>query len=295
MEIVIKRLSDCPLKDGLEAYNRGFEGYFYNQKKDLDSFSKRFGLEELSPEYSVVAYCEGRPAGIVLSGIKRINGEVVAWNGGTGVAKELRGKGVGRKLMEAALNIYREHNVQYATLEALSKNEDAIRLYEHLGFEVKKRLKFLQYNEAFTGKVFDFPQSNYQIEYVLPCELTGIEFYLDKTPWQTHKNNIHDANAIILRDEDNHIAGYSLFKRIYQEGELKNIGLLQLEVEEKRQDKTDVIKQLLKHSFSPLDRSFQRTTVNTLDDHKLLLDVLAECGFEEWEEQVWMIKDLSQS
>ncbi|MGA9225918.1 MAG: GNAT family N-acetyltransferase [Mesobacillus sp.] len=291
MQIEIKKLSDCPLKDGVEAYNRGFEGYFYNQTKDIESFSKRFGLDELSPEYSVVAYYEGQPAGIVLSGIKKVNGEMVAWNGGTGVAKELRGKGVGRKLMNAVIDIYRENDVRYATLEAISRNESAIELYKKIGYNVKKRLKFLQFNEVFNAQIFETPNSNYQIDPVSPQELAAVHFYQHQSPWQNQ--NLHDASAIVLRDEHNQIAGYSLYKKMYKEGEIASIGLLQLEVAENRSDTADIINTLLKHSFFPLDRAFQRTTVNTPDDKTQLLEILQECGFKEWEEQVWMIKDMA--
>jgi ribosomal protein S18 acetylase RimI-like enzyme len=295
MKIEMKRLSDCPLKDAVNAYNAGFEGYFYEQSKTIESFSKRFGMEDLSPEHSVVAYYDGVPAGIVLSGMKKIDGEFVAWNGGTGVAKELRGKGVGKRLMHEAISIYRENDVRYATLEALSKNEAAIRLYEQLGYEVKKRLKFLQYNGIHDEKIFGTANAHYQIQAVTPIELSEVDFYRNKTPWQTHKDNIHDGNAIILRDEKDTIVGYSLYKKMYKEGEVASIGLLQLEAAENRPDVADIIKTLLKHSFSPWDRPFQRTTVNTPDDHNQLLTVLAECGFNEWEEQVWMIKDLAES
>lgn len=292
MKIEIKRLSDCPLKDGVEAYNRGFEGYFYNQTKDIDSFAKRFGLEDLSPEYSVVAYHEGMPVGIVLSGIKTINGEMVAWNGGTGVAKELRGKGVGKRLMNATLEIYREKGVRYATLEAISRNEDAIQLYKGLGYELKNYLKFLQSNEVLSAEVFETRISSYKIEHVSPLELPGIDFYQHQHPWQNQ--NLHDASALILRDQQNRIAGYSLTKRNYKEGEVASIGLLQLETAKGRPDTADIMKTLLRHSFSPLDRGFQRTTVNTPADHVQLLEVLQECSFEQWEEQVWMVKDMKK-
>jgi ribosomal protein S18 acetylase RimI-like enzyme len=292
MNIEIRRLSDCPLKDGVEAYNRGFEGYFYNQTKDIDSFARRFGLEDISPEYSVVAYHDGMPVGIVLSGIKTINGEKVAWNGGTGVAKELRGKGVGKQLMNATLEIYREKGVRYATLEAISRNEGAIQLYKGLGYELKKHLKFLQFNEVLPAEIFETVNSSYQIEHVSPLELTGIDFYQHQHPWQNQ--NLHDASALVLRDEQNRIAGYSLTKRNYKEGEVASIGLLQLETAEGRPDTAEIMKTLLKHSFSPLERAFQRTTVNTPEDQVQLLEVLQDCGFEQWEEQVWMVKDMKQ-
>lgn len=294
MKVEIKRLSDCPLKDGVEAYNRGFEGYFYDQSKTIETFSSRFGLEGISPEHSVIVYHEGKPAGIVLSGIKKINGELIAWNGGTGIAMELRGKGIGKQLMNAALDIYRENQVKYATLEAISRNEGAISLYQSLGFELVKRMKFLQYNEPFPEGTFD-TTANYQVELVSPAELSKVHFYQHKTSWQNHKDNVHGGNAVILRNEQNEIVGYSLFKKFYKEGAVASIGLLQLEVAEGRDDRLDSMKTLLKHSFAPLDRSFQRTTVNTPEEYTELLEFLVTSGFKQWEEQVWMIKELNIS
>ncbi|MBT2680400.1 GNAT family N-acetyltransferase [Bacillus sp. ISL-35] len=291
MKVQIKRLSECPLKDGVEAYNRGFEGYFYDQSKTTETFANRFGLDGLSPEHSLIAYYEGRPAGIVLSGIKKINGEVIAWNGGTGIAKELRGKGIGKQLMNAALDIYKENQVKYATLEAISRNEGAIQLYQSLGFKLVKKLKFLQFNEPFPEGTFD-TAANYHIELASPAELGKVHFYRHKTSWQNHKDNVNGGNAVILRDEQNEVVGYSLFKKFYKEEEVANIGLLQLEVASGREDRVDMMKTLLKHSFAPLDLAFQRTTVNTPEEDTELLELLGASGFKQWEEQVWMIKEL---
>lgn len=293
MEIEIRKLSDCPLQDGVEAFNAGFEGYFHEQRVDIHSLAKRFGQEDLSPDYSVVAYHDGKPSGIVISGIKEMGGEIVAWNGGTGVAKELRGKGIGKKLMEAALEIYKENHVRFATLEALTKNEAAIHLYEQMGYSVTQRLKFLKYNEAFAEDPFR-SESSHAVEIVSPAELTAIDFYLHKTPWQTHASNVRDGHAAILRDGKNGIAGYSFYKKQYKEGKVASISLFQLEAAEDRPDKTEVMKALLAHTFAPLQGEVKRTTFNLRDDNDDLLELLIENGFKEWEEQVWMIKELGE-
>lgn len=293
MEIEIRKLSDCPLHDGVEAFNSGFEGYFHEQRVTIDSFAKRFGLEDLSPEYSLLAYHDGKPSGIIISGIKEIGGEVVAWNGGTGVATELRGRGVGKKLMDALLEVYKENNVRFATLEALSKNEAAIQLYKKMGFSVKNSLKFLRYDGAFSENPFR-SDSLYAVEIASPAMLTAIDFYLHKTPWQTHASNVRDGQAAVLRNEQNDILGYALFKKQYKEGKVAAISLFQLEVAQDRSDKMELIKTLLNQSFAPFDREVKRTTFNLRDDNKDLLDLLRESGFTEWEEQVWMIKDLAK-
>lgn len=293
MEIEIRKLSDCPLQDGVEAFNSGFEGYFHEQRVTIDSFAKRFGLEDLSPEFSLLAYHDGKPSGIIISGIKEIGGDVVAWNGGTGVATELRGRGVGKKLMDALLEVYKENNVRFATLEALSKNEAAIHLYKKMGYSVMNSLKFLRYDGAFAENPFR-SDSLYTVEIASPAMLTAIDFYLHKTPWQTHASNVRDGQAAVLRNEQNDILGYALFKKQYKEGKVAAISLFQLEVAQDRSDKMELIKTLLNQSFAPLDREVKRTTFNLRDDNKDLLNLLRESGFTEWEEQVWMIKDLAE-
>ena len=128
--ITIKRLSQCTLEDAVVAWNKGFEGYYFDMTTTVDFFTRRLILEGLSPSLSVIAYDDERPVGIILNGIRLINGKKVSWNGGTGVDPEYRGKGVGKKLIEAVLAIYEVEGVEVATLEAVKENVKAISLYE---------------------------------------------------------------------------------------------------------------------------------------------------------------------
>ena len=51
------------------------------------------------------------------------------------VETELQGRGIGRKLMEAALRHPRLAGARRIFLQVWEENERALRLYEHLGFE----------------------------------------------------------------------------------------------------------------------------------------------------------------
>lgn len=293
VSLKIKKLSNCTILEAVTAYNLGYEGYYYNQVKTIDTFSRRFGLDEISPDYSVIAFYDDKPIGIALGGIREIGHEIVGWNGGTGVATEFRNKGIGKELMLALLTIYKENNVTMATLEALCKNNAAINLYKSLGYEIESNLKFLQFNEPILDDTFKCKMpSNYRIETVPPVELNNVALYRHHTPWPTYWANIHDGSAVIVYDHNHEILGYSLYKRIYNNNKLVSIGLFQLEVVPEREDSNEIIKILLAHSFSPLSSSLQRTTVNILEENHRLLTVLENSGFLEWEEQVWMVKRL---
>ena len=69
-----------------------------------------------------------------------------AWEGfrhsgrlGMGIAPEFRGKGIGRRLMDATIDGAREAGLTRVGLEVFSSNTNAIKLYERYGFEYEGR------------------------------------------------------------------------------------------------------------------------------------------------------------
>lgn len=74
------------------------------------------------------------------------------WEIGIGVANDAKGKGVGRRLIEALIEKAREENILKISLRVLGSNESARGFYEHLGFTQEGHLK----NEfLINGKLID--------------------------------------------------------------------------------------------------------------------------------------------
>lgn len=71
------------------------------------------------------------------------------------LTKEVTGKGVGRKLMEFAIEMARQQHKDYIWLKAMDSSQNAIRFYESLGFEIcgTSRLDFEQMKTEFLGMV----------------------------------------------------------------------------------------------------------------------------------------------
>jgi diamine N-acetyltransferase len=71
------------------------------------------------------------------------------------LTKEATGKGVGRRLMEFAIEMARQQHKDYVWLKAMDSSHDAIRFYESLGFEIcgTSRLDFEQMKTEFLGMV----------------------------------------------------------------------------------------------------------------------------------------------
>jgi len=292
--LTIKRLSECTWEEATKAWNRGFEGYYFDATSTVERFAHRIGMEGLSPALSVVGFVDGEPVGLVLSGVRTIDGKKVAWNGGTGVATEFRRQGVGRKLMEALLSLYREEGVDIATLEAFRQNEKAIALYQQMGYKIVDHLLFLQTVDVLPLHPFGSPEDQpYRIQKGIPHDVRALSFYHSMAPWQTQWAGIRDGEALVAQDTDGQTAGYALFKRTFDEaGKLASIVLMQCAADPSREDGEAVVRCLLSHVFAPFEYVCRRTTFNFPARHQLVVHVLEQAGFQPSTEQVYMMLHL---
>jgi GNAT superfamily N-acetyltransferase len=291
METVrIKRMSECTLNEALQAWNEGFKGYFANVTMTLDGFLARMANENLSPELSVLAIVDGEPAGIVLNGCRTSGGRRVAWNGGTAVVPAHRRRGIGRRLIEASLDIYREQQVTLATLEAIAENEKAIELYRQMGYAVVCRLAVL---ERKGGSAAPEAGSSPAVQYE-PCrpqEAARLDFYAPLTPWQTQWMSVRDGEAFIVRDADGQAAAYAIFRRGFDAAHAHtSTTLYQCAVRPDRQDRQELLPGLLSRVFAG-GPNLTRRAFNIPADHEAVSRLAAD-GFETVATQVFMARAL---
>jgi ribosomal protein S18 acetylase RimI-like enzyme len=125
--------SDFGLATLAAVFTAGYEGYFV--PLHVDEAALRFMVDawDIDLERSRVALEDGEAVGLAFLAVR---GES-AWIGGVGVASASRGRGIGRRLMEAVL----AEAPRPVTLEVIEQNEPAKRLYDRLGFEVVRLLE----------------------------------------------------------------------------------------------------------------------------------------------------------
>ena len=282
MNLQIKRLTECTIQEMITAWNKGFEGYFVQLEMTPEMFFNRLVNEGLSLPHSIVAFDGEVPVGIVLNGFRIINGKKTAWNGGTGIATEYRGKGVSTLLMEEILKIYEEEGCEVATLEAIKENERAIRLYARFGYEVTDSLVYL------AGILEGKNNSHLQTEFIRPEQLPTYSFYKQNVPWQCQWQSVKAGEAQIYFDGKQNPVGYSLFRRVWnQEGQLEKVFLFQVEL------LGEVTEETLKAVFTAITE--QQThpvsfmTVNASQSNSVI-QYLLEQGFKKTTEQVQMMK-----
>ncbi|CEG26564.1 GNAT family N-acetyltransferase [Bacillus sp. B-jedd] len=289
----IRRLADCSLKEVLAAWNAGFEGYFADMTMTYDAFLRRFPFEDLSPELSVVAFMDGEPAGLIVNGVRKIDGENTAWNGGTAVAVKYRKQGVGRALMEETLKLYKQEGVAFAMLEAIEGNDKAISLYESLGYKNVDRLEYLELK----GKHDQNPAApfnQYTFRKAAPLHAGMLPFYKGGNPWQTHWQSAKDAEAVILSDSSGKDAGYAYFKKSFNEnGEHIGTTVFQCEADETRDDAEDILQSLISYIFGSFNEDIRRVIVNLpLERSRLTHSVFKQNGFTPFISQVMMNRSM---
>lgn len=227
MNITYKPLSELPIKQASELWNKSFEGYIVNSSMPLDRFIARIGNDGLCMERSLACYVDGQPAGIVMNGFREYDGVLIARNGGTAIAPDYRGKGLGKAMMDANSAIYEEHGVQRAYLEAISTNEPAIKLYESVGYTLVDRLLIMGMEQAVMEPIVN--HTSYRTTRGLAIEAQGVPFYYPGEVWQTDIPNMKDGESVLVHDGDD-LVGYGLFKRSFDEqGKVTGITLFRFE------------------------------------------------------------------
>lgn len=287
----IRRLSDSSLSEAVKIWNEGFVGYFADMTLSIDAYLSRLHYLFVSPELSLIAFHENKPVGFLLNGIRDNKGRKTAWNGGTGVSADFRGAGIGKALVQAALELYRAHNVELATLEAICENERAIGLYQSFGYEIVDRLLFFQHDGAV---VFPDIDGRYSIKSATPYEVGRLEFYDDSTPWQTQWQTLTRGRgeALIVVDSAGDEVGYALYRRQFDEhGSLKGIAMHQCKVRSGYQTDADTVATAaLRRVYAPLDVSCHRTTNNFSASKTDTCRLLENAGFTTFAQQVHMLK-----
>ncbi|WKT78510.1 GNAT family N-acetyltransferase [Lysinibacillus fusiformis] len=277
----IKTVSQCTLEEVLRAWNKGFEGYFVPIHMTAEMFLQRLVGEGLSAEHSIVAFDHNEPIGIVVNGFRHMDGKKIAWNGGTGISPNYRGKGVSRLLMEETLAIYERENVEIATLEAIKENSVAIALYEKYGYVITDQLQFL--SGEYEAKVEH--TTAIRVEIIRPEQLPHVPFYQEDVPWQCSWHSVKQGEARVFYNEANDVLGYMLYKTAWdKQGELERVILYQLEVVEESN-----IQLLPRFLASVTAHKVNITAVNFLASNPAT-SYLVENGLKVTTEQVQMKK-----
>ncbi|MDF2649881.1 MAG: hypothetical protein K0Q73_5686 [Paenibacillus sp.] len=292
-KLTLRRLNTCTFDEALHLRNRGFEEYYQPMNTTLDALVQTFGIKHIQPEHSVVAYIDDKLAGFVFLAIKRVNGKLLAWNGGTGVFPEYRGRGVAKAMMVEADRVLTDLKVERALLEVITKNLNAIAAYERAGFRIADKLVGLKNTGAWKNSPVpaDVPKG-WSVRVGVPKAVSEIPFYQEMRPWGGQWHSLKEGESLIIQDEQEQIAAYALFIRKYgEDGKLFAIHLFQCEVAPNRTDRELIFRVCLNGVFGPWDVPIERFGVDLSASNPDLIELILGIGFEQLYEQHLMIRE----
>jgi len=151
MEVTSRTLADAPADVAARAQCRGFENYFVPVNLDAASFTARIEADNVDRHASWIYETADGPAGILLVARRGRTSRIAA----LGLAPELRGQGLGRQAMQAAIEQARERGDERMVLEVIASNEAALALYAGLGFERRRKLVGYRHPAAAAGEAGD--------------------------------------------------------------------------------------------------------------------------------------------
>ena len=290
--LVIKRFSELSFNEAISLWNESWKHYFSDMTMDLNRFLQKVTGEGISLENSVVAVYEGKLAGFVLNSFRTINGKQYVWNGGTAIAPDFRGMGIGKKLIAVCLEIYKEQNVDIARLEAIKENETAIKLYKKMGYQTFEELAFMQHEGEIS--VFNGLGSNVAVKNATMQEIKALSFFEPLTAWQTQFQSLKDFSCAMAMDGEKPV-GYVVYKKGYKEtGELAGIVLYQCAIDPEYHQEEEATANLINIAFSPEEGAVRRLTMNVPKKNNAINRLLNEAGFTKFVEQVHMERPIKK-
>lgn len=290
--LVIKRFSELSFNEAISLWNESWKHYFSDMTMDLNRFLQKVTGEGISLENSVVAVYEGKLAGFVLNSFRTINGKQYVWNGGTALAPDFRGMGIGKKLISVCLDIYEEQNVDIARLEAIKENETAIKLYEKMGYQTFEELAFIQHEGEISG--FKGLGPNVKVKNAVMQDIKSLSFFEPLTAWQTQFQSLKDFSCAIAMDMEKPV-GYAVYKKSFKEtGELAGIVLYQCAVDPEYHLDEEATASLIHFAFAPGEAGIRRLTMNIPKKDDALNRLLNEAGFSKFVEQVHMERPIKE-
>lgn len=150
-------LNDSDLIALHRCYLAAFSDYAVNMQASEKQFEQRLAHNGVRLDLSVGVFNEaGEMVGFTINGHELWQGEMTAYDSGTGVTPEYRRKGISEALFDWMLPKLKRHGIHQYLLEVITTNEPAVNLYRKLGFRQTRKLAVLRSNaplERFESKM----------------------------------------------------------------------------------------------------------------------------------------------
>src|SRR5215210_1225766 len=135
-DISKRPVAACTAAQVTDALTKSFEGYVVPVNISAGAYERRFRPENVDPFASYAYFWKIAPVAVVLVARRGWTSRIAAM----AVAPGVRGKGLGKRIMQGVIDEAVERGDRFVLLEVFEHNTPAVKLYEGLGFEPLRRL-----------------------------------------------------------------------------------------------------------------------------------------------------------
>jgi ribosomal protein S18 acetylase RimI-like enzyme len=180
MNIEYKFLSEKYIPELREAWHKAFANYQVDMSYlTLERMISRARMDRVDYNLSVGAFHNNEMCGFLIIGIDKINNVLSAFDAGTGVIPEYRGKGIAGAMFDFVVPKLKSKGVQNFILEVIQENQAAINTYKKTGFSISRNFKCYKLDtKNFTNEIESLPDVRIKSK-----EESDIENCLDFIEW----------------------------------------------------------------------------------------------------------------
>ena len=137
----VTHLGNTAFNDIMKCFLEAFEGYYVKMPTDYDYYKNRWKAAKVDFELSYGMFDGNKLVGFIIHAIDQREGGLIAFNTGTGVLPDYRGKRIVKSIYEYAIPELVKQGVTKSVLEVITANERAIKAYANIGFTIRKEFK----------------------------------------------------------------------------------------------------------------------------------------------------------
>lgn len=140
---------------------------------------------------SVAAFYENKMVGYTLVGIDDWQGTKTAFDAGTGIIKDHRGKGLAGKMFDFSLAELKKAGVKAFLLEVLQVNQPAIKAYQKAGFKITREFKCYQIKTS-EVKCKNNSKQSFHTRRIDKTEIQNAEGFINyPMSWETRMQSVN--------------------------------------------------------------------------------------------------------
>jgi ribosomal protein S18 acetylase RimI-like enzyme len=187
--LIVEKLENIEFDIIVDCFLKSFENYYVKFPTDKNYFKERWKMAKVDYALSYGMFDGGKLVGFIINAIDTRNGEKIAFNTGTGVLPEYRGKRIVRSIYDFAIPDLKINGVEKCSLEVIIENIKAIKSYQSIGFNICKTFN------CFSGEI--------QLSSKEKIELNQVDY--DAFDWEKLPNqNLYswDFNSKVIKNGD---------------------------------------------------------------------------------------------